>query len=76
MRMYQLTPSEIEVLRGSRVYHKQYVEYGRNVSFETVTILGWTKSRKRVRILDCGTVRNVPVTSLYETVEAAAGGAA
>jgi len=51
--MFQQIPrDDIEFLRGTTVYRKVYYEFGANVTFDKVSILGWSKSGKTVKVLD------------------------
>ena len=69
MKLSTMTPIErddVDLLRGSKVKYKVYYEYGAQIDWDWVFILGWTPSKKRVRILHDDIVRCVKLESLQE----------
>ncbi len=64
--MIPIASDDVDFLRGSKVKYRVYYEFGAQIDWDWVTILGWTPSGKRVRILHDDIVRCVKLESLQE----------
>ncbi len=60
-----ISKDDVEFLRGCEIQHKCYIEFGANVTFEKATLIGFTPSGKRVRIIKDDRVMNVKLENIF-----------